>query len=156
MQPAHLTAVHALAKRVHPAYPERAEIAAERLRLAPEWCRVLIAEDSVVAYLLAHPWRLGAPPRLDTLLGVLPLEPNTLYLHDIAIDPARWGRGDARVGVFALLEDAGRVFPNVSLISIGGVASFWQGLGFEVNADSGLDAILSSYDGEARYMVKIL
>lgn len=156
MQATHLPAVHALAKRAHPAYPERAEIAAERLTLAPGWCRVLIAEGRVVGYLLAHPWRLGAPPRLDTLLGALPPEPDTLYLHDVVIDPLRRGRGEARAGIFALLNEANKNFPSMSLISIGGVASFWESWGFEVNSDSGLDAILSSYDPEARYMVKIL
>lgn len=156
MQAAHLPAVHALAKRVHPGYPERPEIAAERLRLAPKWCCVLIGSDKVAGYLLAHPWRLRAPPRLDTLLGALPPEPDTLYLHDIVINPLRRGLGEGRAGIFALSNNAKNGFPSISLISIGSVTSFWESLGFEVNSGSGLDPILRSYDPDARYMVKFL
>ncbi len=156
MLPSHLPAVHALAKRVHTAYPERPEIAAERLRLAPGWCRVLIGEGGVAGYVLAHPWRLDAPPRLDTLLGALPPQPDTLYLHDIVIDPARRGRGEARAGLAVLFADAGKYYSSVSLISIGGLASFWETCGFGIGAAESLADVLRSYDANARYMVKFL
>jgi GNAT superfamily N-acetyltransferase len=156
MLPAHLPAVHALAKRVHAAYPERPEIAAERLRLAPGWCRVLIGEGEVVGYILAHPWRLGAPPPLETLVGALPAQPDTLYLHDIVIDPVRRGRGEARAGLSALIAEAGERYPTVSLISIAGLASFWQTYGFENVAIVSPVDVLRSYDPQARYMVKVL
>jgi len=154
MLPAHLPAVHALAKRVHASYPERPEIAAERLLLAPDWCRVLIKEGGVVGYILAHPWRLGAPPLLDTLIHALPPQPDTLYLHDIVIDPARRGRGEARAGLVALLAEAEKSYPSVSLISIGGLASFWETYGFGICGGEALADILRSYDADARYMVK--
>jgi GNAT superfamily N-acetyltransferase len=117
---------------------------------------VLIGEDGVSGYLLAHPWRLGAPPFLDMLLGALPPDADTLYLHDIVIDPARRGRGEARAGIAALLHEAERDYASISLISIGGVTSFWKGWGFEVSRDFDVDAILRSYDSDARYMVKML
>jgi GNAT superfamily N-acetyltransferase len=154
MQPSHLPAVHALAKRVHTAYPERPEIAAERLRLAPGWCRVLVGEGDVVGYILAHPWRLGAPPALDMLVQALPPQPDTLYLHDIVIEPARRGRGEARRGLAAFFAEAESFFPSVSLISIGALTSFWKDWGFEVRNSPALPTILSSYDAYARYMVK--
>jgi ribosomal protein S18 acetylase RimI-like enzyme len=154
MRPADLPAVHALGKRVHAAYPERPEIAAERLLLAPDWCRVLIGEGGVVGYMLAHPWRLGAPPPLDTLIHALPPQPDTLYLHDIVIDPARRGRGEARAGLSALFAEAEKSYPSVSLISIGGLTSFWETCGFGVGGAEASADVLRSYDADARYMVK--
>jgi hypothetical protein len=154
MQPAHLREVHALARRVHAAYPERPEIAAERLRLAPGWCRVLVVEGDVKGYILAHPWRLGAPPRLDTLVGALPPDADTLYLHDIVIEPSRRGLGEAHAGLSAFFSDAVERYPTISLISIGGLTSFWEGWGFQVRSAPSLASVLGSYDPAARYMVK--
>ena len=155
LRPDDLPAVHALAKRVHTAYPERPEIAAERLSLAPGWCRVLSGEGGVVGYVLAHPWRLGAPPRLDTLLDALPPQPDTLYLHDIVIDPARRGRGEARSGLASLFKEAGEHYSSASLISIDGLTSFWETYGFEISKTDSLADVLSSYDPNARYLEKI-
>jgi hypothetical protein len=52
------------------------------------------------------------------------------------------------------MKDAGACFPSVSLISIGGLTSFWKDWGFEVSKAPSLAPILSSYDADARYMVK--
>lgn len=150
-----LDAVHALAKRVHSAYPERPEVARERLGLAPGWCRVLEGGGAIAGYVLAHPWRLHAPPRLDALLGGAAEAPDTLYLHDIVIAPERRGAGDARSGLSALFEDARAAFPTASLVSVGGLESYWRKWGFEVREREGLAPVLASYDPQARYMVRV-
>jgi GNAT superfamily N-acetyltransferase len=151
-----LPAVHELAKRVHAAYPERPEIAEERLALAPEWCRVLEGEGCVRGYLVAHPAKLHAPPPLDTLLGRLPEEAGTLYLHDLVIDPD-WRRGGRAVALVAQVEaEACAMFGSLSLVSIAGVARFWERLGFEAHECTELEEVLRSYDPQARYMVKLL
>lgn len=149
-----LDAVHALAKRVHAAYPERPEVARERLRLAPGWCRALEGGGAIAGYVLAHPWRLYAPPRLDTLLGGASAAPDTLYLHDIVIAPERRGAGDARAGLAGLFADARAAFPTASLVSVGGLESYWRKWGFEVREREGLAPVLASYDPHARYMVR--
>lgn len=149
-----LDAVHALAKRVHAAYPERPEVARERLRLASGWCRALEGGGAIAGYVLAHPWRLYAPPRLDTLLGGASAAPDTLYLHDIVIAPERRGAGDARAGLAGLFADARAAFPTASLVSVGGLESYWRKWGFEVREREGLAPVLASYDPHARYMVR--
>ncbi len=151
-----LRAVHSLSKRVHAGYPERPEIAAERLMLAPDWCRVLDDDGAIVGYLVAHPWRLNAPPALDTLLGLLPPDADTLYLHDIVIDPARRGRGEALAAIRDLLHRASRLYPTASLVSIDGLESFWRARGFAINDEPAIHAALASYDASARYMVRSL
>jgi GNAT superfamily N-acetyltransferase len=159
MRRADLDAVHALAKRVHAAYPERPEVAEERLALAPEWCRVLEAgpeKGGVCGYLVAHPARLGEPPALDTLLGALPAQADTLYLHDIVIDPARRGEGQAARLVEQVAGEARGGFASLSLVSIAGLSRFWEGLGFEDRRSDDMGPILRSYDPQARYMVKFL
>lgn len=149
-----LDAVHALAKRVHAAYPERPEVAQERMRLAPGWCRVLETTGAIAGYVVAHPWRLFAPPPLDTLLGAPAARPDTLYLHDIVIAPERRGAGDARAALAALFADARAAFPTASLVSVAGLEPFWRRWGFETREGAGLPAILATYDPDARYMVR--
>lgn len=155
MRETDLEAAHALAKRVHAGYPERPDVAAERLRLAPGWCRILEdAGGATAGYIVAHPWRLFAPPALDALLGGPAAEPDTLYLHDIVIAPERRGAGDAREGLKGLFADAAARYPSASLVSIGGLGPYWERWGFAVRERTDLLAILATYDPDARYMVR--
>lgn len=57
---------------VHPRYPERDEVPAERLRLFPAGCLIATYNTMTVGYAIAHPGKIGQPPPLDTLLGTLP------------------------------------------------------------------------------------
>ena len=147
-----LAAVDALAKRVHLEYPERPEVARERLKIGSPWCRVLALETEISGYLIAHPWRRGAPPALDTLIGDAIAEPDCLYLHDFVIAPERRGCGDAARVLKPLLDKALECFPGIALVSISGLESYWQRWGFCVVEVPGIDAILGSYDVNAVYM----
>jgi len=141
MLPADLPAVDALGTAIHTAHPERAAIAAERLALAPETCFVL-ATPEIQGYLVAHPWA-GDPPKLDTLLGTLPAQPDHLYLHDLALAPAARGQRHP-AGILPLL-------PNpIALISVNGTAPFWQAHGFRPAPIA--PAKLASYGPGAVYM----
>lgn len=147
-----LAAVDALAKRVHLEYPERPEVARERLKIGSPWCRVLALETEISGYLIAHPWRRGAPPALDTLIGDAIAEPDCLYLHDFVIAPERRGCGDAARVLKPLLAKALECFPGIALVSISGLESYWRRWGFCVVEVPGIDAILGSYDVNAVYM----
>ena len=151
MQAADLDAAERIADVVHPDYPEDPAVFAERLRLFPRGC--LILDDPPSGYTIAHPWRLGSPVKLNSLLGALPAEPDTLFLHDIALLPAERGRGDAVHGVAALEAVAADLgLPTMSLVAVGRALSFWLARGFV--AIAGPD--VGSYGAGAKYMTRRL
>ena len=158
--PADLDAILAVAAIVHPGYPERPAVFAERLALSPDGCRVLARGDTVVGYLISHPWTHLAPPPLDSLLGRIPIAATTYYLHDLALLPEARGAGAADAGVRALLADvAATDIPNASLIAVAGAEAFWIRFGFravDVEAHAGLRNRLTSYGETAILMVKHL
>jgi ribosomal protein S18 acetylase RimI-like enzyme len=162
MEAADLAAVGRVAAQVHPDYPEEEAVFAERLSLFPEGCLVLArpsdgALGEACGYVIAHPWRLGQPPALNSLLGALPGAADTLYIHDIALLPACRG-GGAAGRVLGRLEDLARRrgLPGLSLVAVGGSPGFWLRQGFRERSDEALRAKLRSYDDAARYMVKDL
>ncbi|WP_260987726.1 GNAT family N-acetyltransferase [Roseomonas gilardii] len=170
MEAADLAAVERVAAHVHPDYPEDEAVFAERLSLCPEGCLVLARPLGVplgvpwgdpwgdpCGYVVAHPWRLGQPPALNSLLGALPSATDTLYIHDIALLPACRG-GGAAGRVLERLEDLARRrgLPSLSLVAVGGSPGFWLRRGFREQADEALRGKLRSYDDAAQYMVKDL
>ena len=154
MRAADLPAVGAVAAAVHPAYPERPAVFAERLRLFPPGCLVLEGEDGAVSgYVVSHPWLLGRPPALDSLLGALPPAPTTYYLHDIALLPATRGSGAAGAAlrrVEAVARAGG--LANLTLVAVGGSAGFWRHQGFRPVEEPALAEKLRSYDAGARFL----
>lgn len=157
MQPADLPAVHALAALIHPAYPEDEAVFAERLRLYPPGCRVLECNGKLTAYAISHPWLDRAPPKLNALLGELPPQPSTYYLHDIALMPGMRGTGAAAELVTSLVEQArAERLPSLSLIAVNGSEGFWRRQGFEAVVCDALTDKLRSYGGDAQFMMRRL
>lgn len=157
MSIADLPSVSALAARIHPDYPEDDAVFAERLRLYPQGCRVLEGEHGLVAYIVSHPWRHLEPPPLNALLGALPSQPSTFYIHDLALAPEMQGTG-AAAGIVALLADHASAsgLSSMSLIAVNGSAGFWQRQGFEAVHDPLLESKLRSYSDDARFMARAL
>ncbi len=126
-----LGAVANIAREVHAAHPERDEVFAERLALFAPGCFVLARAEAAMGYAVAHPWRLRAPPALDTLLGALPARPDCLYLHDAALRPAARGAGWGAVLVTRLVQLArGEGLARLALVALPGTESFWRSQGF--------------------------
>lgn len=155
MTPADLAHVDRIAGVVHAALPERPEVAAERLRLFPAGCSIADAGPGgeAVGYALAHPARLAAPPKLDTLLGALPADADCLYLHDVALLPAarRFRLGSALVDrLAALARRCG--LPALGLISVYDSRPFWLRHGFAVM--DAPPATLASYGDEAACLMR--
>lgn len=154
--------VLAIAGAVHPSYPEDSAVFAERLRLYPAGCLICQSAGRVVGYGLSHPWRAGAPPALNALLGALPAPASTYYIHDIALLPEARGDGAGAAVVARLLAQARAAgFATVSLVAVSGTAGFWRRFGFRVvvsalgdapSADPALAAKLRSYDDAACFM----
>lgn len=152
---ADLPAVVAIAAVVHPDYPEGEEVFAERLALFPEGCRIALRDGQAVGYALAHPWTLGSPPALDTLLGALPERPDCLYLHDVALLAATRGSGLGQALVEDLLALARRHrFAHLALVAVNRSADYWMARGFRVVDDPALARKLASYSADARYMTR--
>ena len=157
-RPAHeadLSAIVEIAARIHPDLPERPEVFAEKMRLCPDGCRVLIANGAIVGYGLAHPWMQHRIPPLDAFLHRLPEPADCLYVHDVAVLPDHRG-GIAR----AYLDDIGRLAQSariamLALVSVYATRPLWERLGFRaVNADAELRGKLASYGDSATYMLR--
>ena len=146
-----LDGVVAVARVAFPDHPEGRACFVERLALAPDTCFVLAGEGRGAGYLIAYPWPLEAIPPLDTLLGALPSNRDSWYLHDLALLPEARGGGNARAGLDLLF--AGIDAP-IALVSVNESAAFWQAQGFAPMGSPALQAKLSSYGPHARYMVR--
>ncbi|SFJ64929.1 Acetyltransferase (GNAT) family protein [Bosea sp. OK403] len=157
MTAADLPAVLAVAGVVHPAYPEDEAVFAERLRLFPAGCLALAGPGGLLGYVVSHPWRLGQPPALNSLLGGILADAASYYIHDLALLPDARGSGAAgrvvdRLVAFARSEG----LASISLVAVNASLGFWQRHGFRVAHDAALAEKLGSYDDAARYMVRDL
>ncbi|MDQ8731366.1 GNAT family N-acetyltransferase [Bradyrhizobium daqingense] len=152
-----LAAISAIAARIHPGLFERTDVLAEKMRLCPDGCRVLAADEAIVGYGLAHPWKQHRIPPLDGFLTGLPHDADCLYVHDVAVLP------DARGGVarayIAMIEQLARAsgITALALVSVYATQPLWQRLGFRpVAADAELRTKLASYGEGATYMLRDL
>lgn len=150
-----LAAIVAIAARVHPDLPERPEVFAEKMRLCPDGCRVLAADDAIVGYGLAHPWMQRRIPPLDSFLGQLPENADCLYVHDVAVLPEfRGGVARDYVAAIGMLARASGV-AALALVSVYATRPMWERFGFRpVTADAALRAKLASYGDGATYMLR--
>jgi GNAT superfamily N-acetyltransferase len=152
-----LPAISAIATRIHPDLPERPDVLAEKMRLYPEGCRVLIAADEIVGYGLAHPWMQHRIPPLDDFLARLPDDADCLYVHDVAVLPDF--RGGASRAYVAEIEELARAsgIATLALVSVYATRPLWERFGFRpVTADADLRAKLASYGDSATYMLRDL
>lgn len=150
-----LAGVVALAERVHPDLPEDAAVFHDRLRLYPRGCLVLAdgAHGPIAGYVVAHPWRDGPPPKLDTVLGVLPEPGDCFYIHDVVVAPEARKAGHSRVVVEQLLELAAP-YRCASLVSVYGTVPFWSRFGFRDASETLPPGALSAYGADARFMMR--
>lgn len=157
MRAADLSAVIAIAARVHPDYPEDAAVFGERLALCPAGCLVLEGAGGPDGYVLSHPWRDDAPPALNVALGALPARPDCWYLHDIALLPHARGR-NAPAAALAMLAARARKagLSRIVLVATGSAGAYWLRAGFTALDRPRAAAILRSYDPAARLMSRAL
>lgn len=152
-----LDAVEAIANHVHPDFFEAPEVLAERFGLYRNGCYFLELGEKPAGYVLSHPWRYGSLPALDTRLGTLPPEPDTYYIHDLALLPVARRVGAASQIVRALTKHAiAERYQTMTLVAVNGSVPFWQKHGFAVAEVPELYGKLLSYEEAARYMVKHL
>jgi ribosomal protein S18 acetylase RimI-like enzyme len=163
MQAGDLPGVLAVAAVVHPDFPERPEIFAEKLRLWPSGCLVLTGvRGAVEGYAISHPWHAGRAAPLDTLLGKLPQPEGARWIHDVALLPEARGHRAASALVRRLVVQAAEEgAPALSLVAVHGSAPFWRAMGFSEAAPGDLapgevEMIAASYGAQARFMARRL
>jgi len=151
-----LAAVEQIAAKVHPGLYEAPEVLAERQRLYRNGCYLLEIGERPTGYVLSHPWR-DEPPALNSLLGDIPADATTYYLHGLALLPVARRIGAASQIVGALTKHAqARGFATISLVAVNGSQGFWERHGFAVSERSGLAGKLRCYGPDAALMVKPL
>lgn len=158
MTPADLPAVDRLASTIHTFYPEEPTIFAERLKLYPAGCWLLEVGTELLGYAISHPWLTGQPPALNSLLGTLPAQPTTFYIHDVALLPHARNMGEGTRIVTTLFEHARQQgLPTASGVAVNHSTPFWQKLGSTIAPTTPeLAAKMHSYGNGAHYMVHTL
>ena len=157
MLPSDLPEVDAIAAAVHPAHPEEIAVSAERLRLYPRGCFVLDGGGTILGYAVSHPWSVGDPPSLNTLIGAIPSPPETYYVHDVALLPGVRGSGYSHEIVAQLVAEARNAGQTtISLVAIRSSVPIWRRHGFEPIHDPARAEKLRSYGAGATMMVKDL
>ena len=157
MRAGDLTAVMDIAAVVHPDLPEKVEVFAERLALFPRGCLVLDGAKGVEGYVVAHPWRALSIPHLDSLIGQLPRQEDTRYIHDLALLPgARAKRAGSDIVDRLANEARADGVPSLSLVAVYGSVPFWRRQGFAAVATTELTARLLNYGPGATFMVQPL
>ena len=152
-----LPAVCAIADRIHLSYPEDDTVFIERHRLYPAGCAALELDGRTAGYAVTHPWRYAEPPALNVMLGALPQQATTYYIHDIALLPETRGSGAGSAIVEAVIAQAEKAgVSNLSLVAVNKSVPFWSRFGFEMTDEPELRAKLLTYDADARFMVRQL
>lgn len=150
-------AVGSIAAAVHPGFYEAPEVLGERQLLYRDGAYLLEVGDRPAGYVLSHPWRFGTAPALNVKLRALPPEPDTYYLHDLAILPLARRIGAAGFIVAALEKHArAKGLSSMSLVAVNRSRGFWEKHGFAPVEMPGLADKLMSYEPEARLMAKAL
>lgn len=155
--PADLDAVMAIQAVAHADFPEEEAVLAERLRLCPQGCFVLVRGDAIDGYMLSHPWTRRRPPPLNRPLEAIPDHADCWYLHDLALLPQTRGSGAGAAIVSRLVSLAREEgFGVVALVSVGGSQSFWRKQHFAAVSDPLLKQKLASYGDGAAYMERLV
>jgi len=159
MTPADVPAVMQIQARCYgPPMQESEATIRARLAASPDLSWVANADGGTGAYLVAYRSRLGKLGALGAPFDI-DVDPDSLYLHDLAVDPGCKGLGLGPALVrMALRKADDESLPYSSLVSVQSSKEFWERQGYAVW--TGLDAHqashLETYSGQAWYMVNRL
>jgi ribosomal protein S18 acetylase RimI-like enzyme len=133
--------VYAISLRIHSLYEDQ-EIFQERRSLS-RGSFVLLYNEKVVGYLISHPYRQDTYPPLNTLIHEIPKDPDTWYIHDLAILPEFRGRGMVRY-ILAEVKALALIYgiEELSLVSIYGKEKFWKRMGFRLGTGANYGTLM--------------
>ncbi|MDD2713268.1 MAG: GNAT family N-acetyltransferase [Simplicispira sp.] len=140
---------------------EGAEVFARRLASPANCSLVLEHAGQVVAYLAAYESvrHKVTPLQGDFAAVAAPAQPDTLYLHDMAVLPHCAGRGLAQALLAPLYARAAtRGLQHAALVSVQGSHGYWarQGYAVQALAQATQRTRLASYGAGALYMARSL
>lgn len=155
MQTQDIAGVTSVANIVHPDFFEDEAVFRDRFQIYPAGCFVLVRGAEILGYGISHPWQLDSVPALNSVLGELPKETSTYYIHDIALLPEVRSGGQASRVVELMAAQAERDgFGTRALVAVNGSQGFWEKKGFVVRDVSALEEKLKGYSDKALYMVR--
>ncbi|WP_312468536.1 MULTISPECIES: GNAT family N-acetyltransferase [Brucella] len=155
MQAQDIARVTAVANVVHPDFFEDEAVFRDRFKVYPAGCFVLANGSEILGYGISHPWQLDSVPALNSILGELPKETSTYYIHDIALLPVVRSGGQASRVVELMAAQAERDgFVTMALVAVNGSQGFWEKKGFVTRDVTALEEKLKGYSEEALYMVR--
>lgn len=127
-----------------PGYIESTESFRAKIE-ASNCCFGIFDSGHLLAYAVAFPWRHGQTVPLDSSTPLSVSAPDSLYIHDVAVDPAFGGKGFAQNLVNLVVNQAhGLGVEWIDLVAVQTAKSYWSQLGFEVES-----AAEGGYGGEA-------
>ncbi len=148
--------VTAVANTIHLDFFEDEAVFRDRFALYPAGCFVLARDQEILGYGVSHPWKLDKVPALNAVLGALPEDPSTYYIHDIAILPEARSIGAASRVVELMAAQAERDgYVTMALVAVNGSQGFWEKKGFVVRDLPELTEKLKTYSDNALYMVRL-
>lgn len=134
--------------------PESNESLHAKLNASQSTCFIASIGDDIVGYLIALPWEFSSPPLLNAETCRLPLAPDCLYLHDLAVTPGARKFGTGRALVEASLTQLKELgLERASLVAVQNSVPYWKRYGFRaVPLSAPLKAKLSTYGEGVEYM----
>lgn len=139
-----------------PAMQEPAAVVRARLAAAGDTAFAASVDGALLGYLFAYRSLLGSVTPLGAAYAPA-RDPDTLYLHDLAVSPQAAGRGLARRLARHAAELARReALAWCALVSVQDSQSFWKRLGYRAAGCQEPDAAraLASYPPVAVYMTR--
>lgn len=101
------------------------------IELFPEGALGCFDGEGLCGYAFSVPLKAGSTLELRVPLERIPDEPDTFYIHDVAVAERCRGRGVGRALATRLLDLArDRGFTRSELVSVQGSAPFWEKFGF--------------------------
>ncbi|MCK0714799.1 GNAT family N-acetyltransferase [Chromohalobacter sarecensis] len=118
---------------------------------------IAMQNEMVVGYVVALPWMYGELLDLDGVDYSVPVDADSLCIHDIAVSCNARNGGTAKYLLNAVLESAkSRGYRQLFLVAVQGASSYWKRQGFEaVQVSEELKSRLSAYGEDAEYMTRI-